>query len=55
VASIAEFYNESIAKRFKQLKINDWVYEQKDKDLDEIPNKFGTEEGIANYIYKPNI
>jgi len=55
VASIAEFYNESIANRFMQLKITDWVYEQKDKDLDEIPNKFGTEEGVANYIYKPNI
>jgi len=51
VRTIMEHYHEAIAKRFEELGVEDWVYNQKDKYPWEVPCRWGNEEGYVNEIF----
>jgi hypothetical protein len=51
VRTIMEHYNEAIAKRFEELGVEDWVYNQKDTYPWEVPCRWGNEEGYVNEIF----
>jgi hypothetical protein len=46
-----EHYNEAIAKRFEELGVEDWVYNQKDTYPWEVPCRRDNEEGYVNEIF----
>lgn len=50
VRTIADFYNEAIYNRFKELGVSDWVYESGIYDIQTIPNRYNDEENYVNYI-----
>ena len=50
VRTIADFYNDAIYNRFKELGLSDWVYESGVYDIHTIPNRYNDEENYVNYI-----
>ena len=51
VRTIMEHYHEAIAKRFEELGVEDWVYNQKDTHPWEVPCRWDNEEGYVNEIF----
>lgn len=51
VWSISNFYNEQIAKRFKELGVKDWAYEENPQSPIWAESKHGDQEGAVNLQY----
>jgi O-antigen biosynthesis protein len=51
VRTIMEHYHEAIAKRFKELGVEDWVYNSPEYHPWEVPCRWGDEEGYVNEIF----
>lgn len=54
VRSIADFYNYSIYKRFSELGVFDWAYEENASNPLMVGSRFGEEENYVNYNYYPD-
>jgi hypothetical protein len=52
VRTIAAHYNEDINKRFKELGIEDWAYDERPDYPIRAESRYGDAEGVANEKYK---
>lgn len=53
VRSIMYYYNDRIAKRFEELGLTDWAYEELPESPWSVSPRYGKEENYANYNYSP--
>ena len=53
VRSISDFYNVAISKRFNELGLTDWAYDENPTNPIMVPSRFGVDENSANYDYIP--
>jgi len=51
VKTIMLYYNEKIVKRFKELGVKDWAYEQNPHHPIDTPSIYGEEQGAVNLVY----
>lgn len=51
VWSISNFYNEQIVKRFKELGVQDWAYQENPQSPTWAESRYGDQEGAVNLLY----
>lgn len=51
VRTIMYYYNDKIAKRFKELGVEDWAYKTNPNFPLEVPSRFGKKENYVNYTF----
>jgi hypothetical protein len=55
VRAILDFYNTKINKRFIDMGIDDWAYNENPNNPLLSSSRYGIDEGAANYSYYPDV